>query len=139
MVLRQAGVTAADLDAVAYSFDPELCKPADEMGLFDPWDHLRVSYARQAPQFIASALPGLDPHRVRFVPHHIAHAASAFLASPHDRSSVLVLDGRRRAAHRADSSGVRRQPPRTTEDRRDEPARSGGQPGCRGNPGRRRR
>ncbi len=100
--LRHAGVTPADLDAVGYSFDPELCKPADEMGLHDPWDHLRVTYARQAPQFIATALPGLDPQRVRFVPHHIAHAASASLASPHDRSSVLVLDGRgERASHLA--------------------------------------
>ena len=40
--LREAGLTPADLDAVAYSFDPALSKPADEMGLNDPWDHLRV-------------------------------------------------------------------------------------------------
>jgi carbamoyltransferase len=39
-------------------------------------------------------LPGLDPSRVRFVPHHVAHAASAHLASPFDSSAVLVLDGR---------------------------------------------
>ena len=30
----------------------------------------------------AAALPGLDPERVRFVPHHVAHAASAYLAAP---------------------------------------------------------
>ena len=29
-----------------------------------------------------------------FVPHHVAHAASAYLAAPYDDSSVLVLDGR---------------------------------------------
>ncbi len=100
--LAEAGLRPEDLDAVAYSFDPALSKPADEMGLFDPWDHLRVTYAQQAPQFLASALPGLDPQRVRFVPHHVAHAASAALASPHDRASVLVLDGRgERASHLA--------------------------------------
>ncbi|UMG93656.1 carbamoyltransferase C-terminal domain-containing protein [Nocardioides sp. TF02-7] len=43
---------------------------------------------------IADALPGLDPERVRFVPHHVAHAGSAALAAPHPDSDVLVLDGR---------------------------------------------
>lgn len=92
--LRQAGLDPTDLDAVAYSFDPELARPAAEMGLDDPWDHLRLTYAQRAPQFLAAALPGLDPERVQFVPHHVAHAASAALASGHQRSSVLVLDGR---------------------------------------------
>ncbi|POX39355.1 carbamoyltransferase [Streptomyces sp. Ru73] len=92
--LEQAGLTPADLDAVAYSYDPELARPADMMGLDDPWDHLRQEYARRAPEFLAEALPGLKPERVRFVAHHVAHAASAGLASPHDDSAVLVLDGR---------------------------------------------
>ena len=69
-----------DLDAVAYSFDPGLCpRRGRASGLDDPWDHLRVDYARRAPQFLAAALPGLDPEQVRFVPHHVAHAASAGL------------------------------------------------------------
>ena len=54
-------------------------------------------YATRGPQFLATALPGLDPETVRFVPHHVAHAASAGLAQPDaDRidSAVLVLDGR---------------------------------------------
>jgi carbamoyltransferase len=92
--LREAGLTAADLDAVAYSFDPGLAKSAEQLGLSDPWDHLRLTYAAKAPGFLASALPGLDAGAVRFVPHHVAHAASASLASPYPTSSVLVLDGR---------------------------------------------
>jgi carbamoyltransferase len=96
--LRSAGLAASDLDAVAYSFDPALARPADEMGLHDPWDHLRVTYARTAPGFLATALPGLDPAAVRYVPHHVAHAASAGLASPYDDVDVLVLDGRGESA-----------------------------------------
>src|SRR4051794_32601156 len=92
--LRQAGLTPADLDAVAYSFEPKLARPAPEQGLDDPWDYLRLTYAEKAPGFLATALPGLDPGIVRFVPHHVAHAASAGLASPHRTASVLVLDGR---------------------------------------------
>ena len=92
--LKSAGLDPSDLDAVAYSFDPSLARPAQELGLRDPWDHLRQTYARTAPNFLATALPGLDPAAVRFVPHHVAHAASAGLASPYPRVDVLVLDGR---------------------------------------------
>lgn len=100
--LDAAGLRPSDLDAVAYSFDPALAKPAEELGLSDPWDHLRLLYAERVPEFLTSALPGLDRSRVRFVPHHVAHAASAALAAPHRTSSVLVLDGRgERASHLA--------------------------------------
>ncbi|MBV9594593.1 MAG: carbamoyltransferase, partial [Actinobacteria bacterium] len=90
-----AGIRADDLDAIGYSFDPRLHVPPDDLGLNDPWDYLRRTYAEQAPAFLAEALPGLDPGRVRFVPHHVAHAASAALAAPFDGScATLVLDGR---------------------------------------------
>ncbi|MEU3448416.1 carbamoyltransferase C-terminal domain-containing protein [Streptomyces thermolilacinus] len=103
--LERAGLRPQDLDAVAYSFDPALARPADRMGLDDPWDHLRLTYAREAPGFLRTALPGLDPEAVRFVPHHMAHAASGAFATEEagaDTSSVLVLDGRgERASHLA--------------------------------------
>jgi carbamoyltransferase len=94
--LQFAGLRPGDLDAVAYSFDPALCRDSAALGLADPWDHLRVDYARRAPQFLAAALPGLDPDQVRFVPHHVAHAASAGLSVPASAGdiAVLVLDGR---------------------------------------------
>ncbi|MFE7960748.1 carbamoyltransferase [Streptomyces sp. NPDC057413] len=96
--LEHAGLRPQDLDAVTYSFDPGLARPAADMGLNDPWDPLRLEYARRAPEFLAEALPGLDPERVVFVPHHVAHAASAGPASPHPDSAVLVLDGRGESA-----------------------------------------
>jgi carbamoyltransferase len=92
--LESADLDVSELDAVTYSFDPALARPADEMGLHDPWDHLRLAYAREAPGFLSTALPGLDPAAVRFVRHHVAHAASGALASPHPDADVLVLDGR---------------------------------------------
>ncbi len=100
--LEAGGLTPADLDAVAYSYDPARCRPAVEMGLGDPFDPVRTDYARRAPSFLAEALPGLDESKVEFVAHHVAHAASAALASTYRTSSVLVLDGRgERASHLA--------------------------------------
>jgi carbamoyltransferase len=93
--LEHAGLRVGDLDLVTYSFDPALRLPPSELGVFDPWDDLRLNYAEGAPHFLAAALPGLDPARVSFVPHHVAHAASAGLAAPFEGDcAVLVLDGR---------------------------------------------
>ncbi|MGK5533584.1 carbamoyltransferase family protein [Streptomyces sp. URMC 129] len=116
--LGQAGLRPEDLDAVTYSFDPALARPADAMGLHDPWDHLRLTYAREAPNFLATALPGLDPEQVRFVPHHMAHAASSAFAAPFaENSSVLVLDGRGESASHlaARRVGERLEPLRSQE------------------------
>ncbi|MFC4903733.1 carbamoyltransferase [Kocuria oceani] len=88
--LAEAGLTPADLDAVGYSFDPAIAAEMPD----DPYDPVRVDYARRAPGFLAEALPGLDRNKVRFVEHHVAHAASAGLAAPSRTSSVLVVDGR---------------------------------------------
>ena len=92
--LEEAGLAAEDLDAVAYSYDPRLAAPVGEPITADGWEGLRTLYAERARLFLASALPGLDPRIVTYVPHHVAHAASAHLAAPYDDSSVLVLDGR---------------------------------------------
>ncbi|WP_112239099.1 carbamoyltransferase family protein [Kribbella monticola] len=100
--LDAAGLRPEDLDAVGYSFDPSLCVDLAGLGVSDPGDATRLDYARRAPRFLAAALPGLDPDKVRFVPHHVAHAASAGLAAPYERSACLVLDGRgERASHLA--------------------------------------
>ncbi|MDH2426672.1 carbamoyltransferase C-terminal domain-containing protein [Sphaerisporangium sp. TRM90804] len=112
--LRQAGLRPEDLDGVAYSYDPDLVAPgAGDPGPRRPsgragarswdlpardtapdWEELRTTYARRAPAFLATALPGLDTAQVRYVPHHVAHAASAGLAAPYRDSAVLVCDGR---------------------------------------------
>jgi carbamoyltransferase len=100
--LERAGIAPEDLDAVAYSYDPALAPPVGDDLTADGWEGLRTLYATRAPMFLQTALPGLDPAAVTFVPHHVAHAASAHLAAPWPSSSVLVLDGRgERASHLA--------------------------------------
>jgi carbamoyltransferase len=92
--LSEPGLTPSDLDAVAYSYDPELAPDPCGDITAEGWEGLRTLFVRRAPLFLAAALPGLDPSIVRFVPHHVAHAASAYLAGPGDATSVMVLDGR---------------------------------------------
>jgi carbamoyltransferase len=92
--LEAGGVDPADLDAVGYSYDPSLLPPPDGDPTADGWEDLRTLFAARAPLFLRTALPGLDPSVVRFVPHHLAHAASAWMAAPFPPSAVLVLDGR---------------------------------------------
>jgi len=128
--LAQAGLEAADVDEVAYSYDPDLVPasgatseagrvprsprptPGDlaardgldsrptEMNdiTADEWEPLRTLYVRRVPHFLATALPGLHTDRLRYVAHHVAHAASACVAAPDESSAVLVLDGRGEAA-----------------------------------------
>jgi carbamoyltransferase len=92
--LAEAGLTAADIDAVAYSYDPDLAPAPGPDVTADGWEGLRTLYVRRAPRFLATALPGLRPDRVGYVAHHVAHAASACMAAPAESSAVLVLDGR---------------------------------------------
>jgi carbamoyltransferase len=97
--LSEAGLEAADLDAVAYSYDPGLVD-LDSEGLDPTWEHLRTTYATRAPMFLKTALPGYGGEGFHFVRHHVAHAASAGLAAPFSDDgtvgdcAVLVADGR---------------------------------------------
>lgn len=103
--LRQGGVSPAGVDVVACSYDPALAETTGPDITADGWEGLRTLYAQRAGNFLATALPGLDRERVVFVPHHVAHAASAHLAAPFPTSSVLVLDGRgEHASHLAGRS-----------------------------------
>ena len=119
--LREAGIRLADVDHVAYSFNPfELLnghgndgrislplKPSDQPanGWLNPWDPLFLSLVVNAPRQLADGAPHHlkaafegarhdGPYRWHFVDHHIAHAASAFHASPFEESAVMTLDGR---------------------------------------------
>ncbi|MFJ9554375.1 carbamoyltransferase [Nocardiopsis sp. NPDC101807] len=95
--LERAGLRPADLDAVSYSYDPALADPSGP-GQDVAWEQLRLFYVERAPHFLASELPGLDPAKVVYVPHHVAHAASAGLAAPPGAGggdcAVFVADGR---------------------------------------------
>ena len=91
------GSTPADLDAVAYSYDPALARPAGA-----DLDRRRVGGPADAVRRAGAAVPrdgaaGLDPARVRFVAHHVAHAASATWPRRTRPRAVIVARRPRRA------------------------------------------
>ena len=92
--LRFAGIDARDLDGIAFSYDPDLAMVGSHDLMGGTWEGLRTLYVEHAPNFLKTILPGLPLERFRFVPHHVAHAASAYLAAPYERCAVLVADGR---------------------------------------------
>ena len=97
--LERGGLKPSALDAIAYSYDPALAPAPDDITT-DEWEGLRTLYVERAPRFLATL--GLDPEAVRFVAHHVAHAASAHLCAAAPSSAVLVVDGRgERASHLA--------------------------------------
>ncbi len=120
--LREAGIALVDVDAIAYSYNPCLLlgRHAEDAMLTLPlepskypkaeewesaWDPLFLSSIVNAPRHLVGGVPhhlqerfrgakADGPYRWHFVEHHVAHAASAFLASPFERAAVLTLDGR---------------------------------------------
>ena len=93
--LKYAGLTAGDIDHVAYSFDPQLrrkrYRPEWWMDpRFEEVFLLRLGQVRG----VADELLGRPlRQRFHFVPHHLAHAASAYYPSGFDRAAILVIDG----------------------------------------------
>ncbi len=92
--LKAAGLVPADIDFVAHGFDyapvrdvfqatPEMRKLYDEVYGPEVQEKLLREFL---PEF------GWEKKLVR-VPHHLAHAASAFYVSGFERSLILVADG----------------------------------------------
>ncbi len=117
--LSTVGATLSDVDHFAYSYDPRILDPGvdDEDDILlplrpsvratgSPWDPLFLTYIVNAPRQLVDGAPhhlaarfsGASIERVierwQYVEHHLAHEASAFLASPFASAAVLTIDGR---------------------------------------------
>ena len=91
--LEHAGLAPGDIDAVAYSYDPNLARTSDDL-IQNDYEGLRSYYVKRLPSFLRSLFGAFDDAKVRYVPHHVAHAASAYLCAPFPSSATLAIDGR---------------------------------------------
>jgi carbamoyltransferase len=92
--LHYAGLTTDDIDHMAYSFNPQLRRTQYRAELWDP--RLEETFRLRLGQVrgVAEELLGRSLRKtLHFVPHHIAHAASAFFPSGFDRAAILTIDG----------------------------------------------
>lgn len=101
--LRQAGLTAAQIDHVVFYEKPFLkfdrllethlgVAPAGFRTFLKAmplWLHEKL----QLPRVMNRGLGGQYRKRYIFTEHHEAHAASAFFPSPFEEAAILVLDG----------------------------------------------
>jgi len=99
--LTQAGVGWHDVTAIGYSLDPE-ARREKNLGLADSGRVIAGDWgtAEGEKAFYEHNLAARDALRARapqaafhFVPHHMCHAASAYLVSPFEEAAVLVVDG----------------------------------------------
>jgi carbamoyltransferase len=93
--LDYAGLRGCDIDHVAYSFDPQLRRMQFRAEWWpDPRLEevflLRLGEVRGVAERI---LRRPLRQRFHFVPHHLAHAASAYFPSGFDRAAILTIDG----------------------------------------------
>jgi carbamoyltransferase len=92
--LNCAGLTADDIDHVAFSFDPELRRKQYRAEWWDP--RLEETFRLRLGQVrgVAEEIFGRPlRQKFHFVPHHLAHAASAYFPSGFDRAAILAIDG----------------------------------------------
>ena len=92
--LKQAGLAAGDIDHVAYSFNPKLRQTQYRAEWWDP--RLEETFRLRLGE-VRGAVDELFGHplgqRFHFVPHHMAHAFSAYLPSGFERAAILTIDG----------------------------------------------
>jgi carbamoyltransferase len=93
--LKYAGLTAGDIDHVAYSFDPQLRRKRyrAEWWMDPRFEEVFLLRLGQVPGVADELLRRRLRQRFHFVPHHLAHAASAYYPSAFDRAAILVIDG----------------------------------------------
>jgi carbamoyltransferase len=97
--LAEAGLDWSDIDTIALSFDPALRPPPiSEPVTPGQWgdpagERTFLAGVRTIPERL-SELAGQDVRgAVCWVPHELAHAASAYFPSPYADAAVLSLDG----------------------------------------------
>lgn len=121
--LDKAGIGLAEVDQITFFWNPalELTSNISHMMRYFPSSlnllnansggsedgHLRRIWKMQniAKELISEFGVASAP-KVKFVEHHLAHAASAFYVSPFEESAILTLDGRGESTCTMFSKGI---------------------------------
>lgn len=90
-----AGVGPEEVDIVAYSFEPKLrrAKFRPEWWPDSSLESVFLQRLEQVDDAVARMMGRPFGRALKFVPHHLAHAASAYYPSGFDSAAILVIDG----------------------------------------------
>lgn len=100
--LTLAGLTAADLDVVAFYERPHEKFTRVLQNAFESYPRGGLAFARSMKKWLGTTLwtrnviakkLGVSPDKVQLMPHHLSHVVQAFSQSPYDAAAVLVVDG----------------------------------------------
>lgn len=99
--LDHANLRPQELDAICFSFDPELRRQGwkvDPYALPNDWGHpegeaIFYNALQQVPAVLSDLFEMDVTHCFHWVPHHLAHAASAYYPSTYEQAGILVIDG----------------------------------------------
>ena len=99
--LKRAGIKAEELDLVAYHEEPEVKISRALSSAFLRFPRSLGTFVHSMRESISSSLwvrheltklLGIDPAKVMTIPHHLSHAAYAFLSSPFPEAAILTVD-----------------------------------------------
>jgi carbamoyltransferase len=93
--LDYAGIKPSAIDFVGYSYSPRLRQTTfrAEWRADPSSEQIFLKRLGQVPDAVERVLGRPLPRKLKFVDHHLAHAASAFWPSGFDRAAILVVDG----------------------------------------------
>ncbi len=100
--LRQAGITAADLDYVVFYEKPFVKFQRILQSSLATYPKSWRAFPEAMGHWFKEKLwtrsliqekLGIAPDRILFSEHHVSHAASAFFCSPYDEAAILTVDG----------------------------------------------
>jgi len=91
--LKQAAVRLVDIDCIALNFSERSIWQQIDNRVYSQTVPTALSPSAYAIKLFSDAGLEIDPSKVRFVAHHVSHAASASFLSGFDKSLILSLDG----------------------------------------------
>lgn len=99
--LEQAGIKASDLDLVVYHEDPHSKFTRSMASAFKEFPFSLKTFIKTSKDMMTggfwikndiSKYLNISPHQIVFIPHHMSHAAHAFLTSSFEEAAVLTID-----------------------------------------------
>ncbi|MBI3548922.1 MAG: carbamoyl transferase [Elusimicrobia bacterium] len=99
--LEQAGLAVDGLDVIAYHEQPEVKFSRTLCSAFAQFPFSLKTFLKSMKEAVTSGLwvrnqisrdLDCDPAKIVYVPHHLSHAAHAFLPSPFEEAAILTVD-----------------------------------------------